>query len=85
MSSTDKLLERMRRSKVGWTCDDLEKLYLGLGFEYREGSRHRLYIHCKYPELRATVKRSRSLPIGYIQTALNLADRLKELEKSEKK
>ena len=76
----ERLLERMRRSKAGWTFTDLEKLYLGLGFTMREGGKHRLYIHPKFPELRATVTRSRSLAKGYIEHALHLAKRLKEME-----
>lgn len=80
MSSVDDLLERMRRSKAGWTAADLEKLYVGLGFEVREGGKHRVYMHPKFPELRATVTRSRSLAKGYIEHALHLAKRLKEME-----
>lgn len=80
MSSVERLLERMRRSKAGWTFDDLEKLYVGLGFEMREGGKHRIYIHPKFPELRATVTRSRSLAKGYVEHALHLAKRLKEME-----
>ena len=80
MPSVERLLERMRRSKAGWVSDDLEKLYVGLGFEMREGGKHRIYIHPKFPELRATVTRSRSLAKGYIEHALHLAKRLKEME-----
>jgi hypothetical protein len=80
MSSIQDLLERMRRSKAGWTFADLEKLYIGLGFEVREGGKHRVYIHPAFPELRATVTRSHSLAKGYIQHALHLAERLKEME-----
>jgi len=58
----------------------LRKLYLGLGFEVREGGKHCVYIHPRYRELRATVTRSRSLAKGYIARALYLAERLKELE-----
>jgi predicted RNA binding protein YcfA (HicA-like mRNA interferase family) len=70
----------MRQSKAGWRFGDLERVYLGLGFEVVEGGKHRLYIHPKFPELRATVARSRSLPIGYVQHALKLAERLKQME-----
>jgi len=80
MSSVERLLEQMRHSKAGWTADDLEKVYVGLGFKYREGGKHRIYFHPVYRELRATVTRSRSLPKSYINHALNLADRLKQLE-----
>lgn len=80
MPSVEHLLERMRRSKAGWGFVDLENLYVGLGFEVREGGKHRVYIHPKFPELRATVTRSRSLAKGYIEHALRLAKRLKEME-----
>ena len=80
MPSVKRLLEKMHRSKAGWTFAELDKLYIGLGFESREGGKHRVYIHPKYPELRATVTRSRSLAKGYIEHALRLAERLKEME-----
>ena len=80
MAPDDKLLEKMRRSKAGWTCDDLDELYISHGFEMREGGKHRIYIHPKFSELRATVTRSRSLPIGYITTAIKLIDKLCEME-----
>jgi len=80
MSKIDRLLNRMRRSKAGWTFADLEHLYVGLGFEIREGKKHRLYIHPKFPQLRATVTRSRTLAKGYIEYALDLAKKLSELE-----
>jgi len=80
MSRVDRLLEKMRRSKAGWTFTDLERLYIGLGFEIREGGKHRIYVHPKFPQLRATVTRSRSLAKGYIDHALGLADRLLKME-----
>jgi len=39
-----------------------------------------MYIHSEFPELRATVTRHRSLPIGYIQFAIKLIDRLRKLK-----
>ena len=78
-------LSRMRRSKAGWTFEDLERLYVGLGFEIREGGKHRLYVHPRFPQLRATVTRSRSLAKGYIEHALNLAERLFEMEAKNEK
>ena len=80
MPSVKHLLESMRRSNSGWSADDLEKLYVGLGLEFREGAKHRVYIHPEFPELRATVTRSRSLAKGYIDHALRIAERLEELE-----
>lgn len=80
MSKADKLLERMRNSKAGWSADDLHALYVGFGFDFREGGKHIIYIHPEFPELRATVARHSSLAIGYIQTAIRLIDSLKKLQ-----
>lgn len=80
MSRVGRLLDRMRRTKDGWSCEDLDALYVSLGFAKREGGKHCIYIHKKYPQLRATVARSRSLAKGYIQWALSLADKLETLE-----
>lgn len=80
MADAEKLLSRMRASKSGWGEKDLESLYVGFGFQYQEGGKHRLYSHPKYPELYATVGRHKSLAKGYISTAVKLIDRLKELE-----
>ena len=80
MSQADKLLERMKNSKAGWGADDLHALYVGFGFEFREGGRHVIYIHPKFPELRATVARHKTLAIGYIQHAISLIEKLKDLE-----
>jgi len=79
MSDKCKLLERMRRRKAGWRFSDLENLYVKFGFKKYEGSKHTMYIHPEFPELRATVTRHRSLPIGYIQFAIKLIDRIEEL------
>jgi predicted RNA binding protein YcfA (HicA-like mRNA interferase family) len=81
MSQADKLLEKMKNSKAGWSADDLHTLYVGFGFEFREGGKHVIYIHPKYTELRATVARHGSLAIGYIQHAISLIEKLKDLEK----
>lgn len=80
MSRSDKLLEKMRRSKTGWKFNDLESLYIKFGFEKYEGGKHTMYIYPNFPELRATVTRHKSLAIGYIQHAIKLIDRLKELK-----
>lgn len=80
MSKDEKLLEKMRRSKTGWRFNDIESLYMSFGFEKYEGSKHAMFIHPDFPELRATVARHRSLPIGYIQFAIKLIDKLKELQ-----
>lgn len=80
MAAPYDLLDRMRRSKTGWRFDDLERLYVGFGFHYVEGGKHRLYIHPQHQELRATVTRANALPIGYVVSAVRLIGILIEKE-----
>jgi hypothetical protein len=70
----------MRETKADWGCENLDKLYRGFGFEVRQGKKHLVYKHPEYKYLRATVARHDPLPVGYIETAIELIDRLKELE-----
>ena len=80
MSSTArKLLERMRQSAANWTRNDLEKLYLGFGFEIRHGSNHDIIKHPEHPQLRTTLPRHRSLAKAYVRTAVRLVDELQHL------
>ncbi len=83
MNDAEKLLTRMRATKSGWKAKDLHKLYLGFGFNYREGGKHIFYAHPQHPELYTTVTRSRTLAKGYITTAIKLIDQLKMLEGKE--
>jgi hypothetical protein len=55
-------------------------IYEGFGFERREGGKHILCVHPKYPHLRATVSRSSHLKIGYFATAVRLVEELLRLE-----
>jgi len=73
-------LEKMRVSKDKWGTNDLRKLYEGFGFVCKEGSKHTIYKHPQYPYLRATVARHTKIAVGYIQAAVKLIDKLKELE-----
>lgn len=77
------LLERMRRTRSGWSEVDLDKLYRSFGFREitRPRAPHRVYVHPEHPDLRATVARKKSLPKGYVTTAVRLIDRLLEREK----
>lgn len=72
------LLERMRRTRSGWSEDDLDKLYRSFGFREitRPRAPHRVYIHPDYSDLRATVARKKSLPKGYATTAVRIIDKL---------
>jgi len=44
-----------------------------------------VYIHSMYPQLRASVTRSHTLPVGYVQHALKLIEELKSLQKEDRK
>ncbi len=78
-TSAEKLLEKMRATKHGWSEDDFKTLYTGFGFTCI-GKGHNVFIHKQRPHLRATVSRHRDLPPGYAQTAVKLIDRLKKEE-----
>ena len=82
-TAAETLLEKMRRTKSGWGSDDLRTLYLGFGFDRREGGKHEVYIHTEFPELRATVARQSELPVGYVQHAISLINRLQTLRGSQ--
>jgi hypothetical protein len=80
----EKLLKRMRASKAGWGWNDLDRLYGSFGFDKRDRGKHSVFTHPEFPrELRATIARHRSLPIGYISTAVKMIDRLRELRGEE--
>ncbi|MEX2492952.1 MAG: hypothetical protein WD425_14450 [Nitrospirales bacterium] len=83
MTSKEKLLSKMRDSKSGWQFKDLDRLYRYFGFKVREGGKHCIYTHPEHPTLMATVTRSRSLAIGYIQHAIKLIDKILEIQQSE--
>jgi hypothetical protein len=75
-----KLRDRARKSKYGWSESELRRLYEESGFVAREGAKHPVYSHPEYPQLRATGRRARELPPGYIETALELLDELDRLK-----
>lgn len=75
-----KLRKRMSASTSGWGWRDLDRIYTSYGFTKREGNKHTAYSHRGYPHLRATVARHRSLPKGYVNTALRLISELERLE-----
>ncbi len=73
-SAAEKLLARMRQTKQGWGPDDLHTVYVGFGFTFREGAKHRVYIHGRYHDIRDTVSRQGSLPIGYVRDLIKNVD-----------
>ena len=83
--SGHKLRKRMSASTSGWGWRDLDRIYISYGFKKREGSKHTVYSHPVHPHLRATVARHRSLPKGYVTTALRLVSELERLENVRKR
>jgi hypothetical protein len=81
MSAAEKLFEKMKATLNGWGQNDFKKLYLGYGFD-ECGTKHAIYIHPEYPELRATVSRHNSLPPAYASQAVKIISRLKELQQT---
>ena len=75
----EKLLERMRASKAGWSRNEVAALYEQYGFAIRQGSSHDIVSHPEYPELRATLPRHDELAKAYVVHAVRLITRLKEL------
>ena len=77
----EKLLERMRASKAGWSRSDLDALYAGYGFTIKHGASHDIVIHAEFPELRATLPRHKDLAKAYVGQAIKIIDRLRELQR----
>lgn len=69
------ILKRMQRTKAGFGQKDLETLYLGFGFDFEEGAKHRKYFHPKHHDLANRVGRhDRGLSKGYVDDAIDTID-----------
>jgi hypothetical protein len=75
-----KLREAMIQSPAGWGPDDLGTLYQGYGFDVREGTKHRLFVHPQFRQIRATIPRHSYLAVSYVRQALKDLERLEALE-----
>ena len=76
----EKLLQRMRATKAGWSNLDVHSLLSSFGFTYREATHGRLYSHPRYPQLVLNVAHRREIGKFYIAAAIRLINNLKELE-----
>lgn len=83
--SATKLLQRMRLSKADWGADDLDRLYVGFGFDKIEGSKHTVYIHAEWQDLRATVGRHSPLAFGYVTHAIKTIDEAERRQETKPK
>ena len=77
------LLTRMRRSAVGWSSADFQRLYLGCGFVMRERGDHTVYYHPRHAWLRASVPRHRELRAWVAREAVALIEELLRLQEAE--
>ncbi len=78
-----KTLERMRNSLAGWKQVDLERVYLGHGFDVWSGSSHDIAEHPDYPWLRGTWPRHGDVAKAYVSQAIGLIEELERLQKGE--
>lgn len=74
--AAQKLLERMRSSSSGWGQKDFERLLSGFGFEWKEGKKHRIYFHPKFPNLWISIPRHNSLKAWVARDVVKLIDEL---------
>lgn len=81
-AKSDKLLERMRNSKSGWTRNDLDALYTGFGFVIKNSSGpHDMVVHPEFPILVTYLPRHRRLAIYIVDQAIHMIERLQILER----
>ena len=73
----------MHRSPSGWGQTDFEHLLEGFGFKWKEGKRHRIYSHHKFPDLSISVPRHNALKEWVARDAVKLINEL--INRTEKK
>ena len=73
----------MRSTSSGWGQKDFEQLLSGFDFGWREGKKHRVYIHRKFQNLIISVPRHDSLKQWVSRAAVKLIDELIEQSKDE--
>jgi hypothetical protein len=79
-----KTLEAMRNSTANWKQEDVERVYLGYGFDVWSGTNHATARHPKYKNLIGQWPRhGEVLPI-YIRQLIKLIDKLERLEGAKK-
>ncbi len=82
-SNAEKLLEKARRNKAGWSSDDLLMLYKGFGFNIRDAAgSHKFVSHPKHAGLTAVVpEHAKELGKKYVSHAVKNIDKAIDLEK----
>lgn len=75
-AKSEKLLQRMRRSKANWKSRDLGDLLLGYGFQLRHGGNHDVFTHPELPGEQLVLPRRRTVMKVYVTKAIKLIDKL---------
>ena len=75
----------MRNSPNGWKQNDIERVYLGYGFDIWSGKNHDNARHPVYRQLRAQWPRHGKVAKVYVYQLIELIDQLEELESGESK
>lgn len=78
----EKLLQKARQTKAGWSSDDLIKLYKGFGFEVRQArGSHVVISHPEYEGLTALVAvHAKEIGKAYVAKAIKNIDQALELD-----
>ena len=82
--NSEKLLERMENTQSGWGQNDFEKLFVGYGFNFREGKKHTIYWHPVYLQLKISVPRHNDLKPWVAREAIKLIAELNKISVEEK-
>jgi hypothetical protein len=77
-----KTLAAMRNSAAGWKQEDIERVYLGFGFDVWSGKNHDIARHPKYREIQGMWPRHGSIAKAYIRELIRNIDLLSEIEKA---
>ena len=81
MPRGERLLQSLKDSKADVGSRTLDRLYTSFGFDKREGGKHIIYFHPRYPWLQASVSRKKKgMAIGHVTTAIKLVEKTKALD-----
>ena len=79
-SGASKLLDKARRSSAGWRRTELDAMLEGFGFTIIARTRHDMAFHEEYLQLKMMLPRHRKVNRFYVEQAVELIERLLELE-----
>jgi len=78
----ERLLDRMRQSRSGWKPHHFQTLYIGFGFTHISATKHDVYIHPEFVDIRDTIPRhKKELSKAYASDAVKNIDLLLKLQK----